>query len=300
MATSPPTDRPKLRMVTAIALVTLAVTSSVAYGGEGGDAAPDAVPQTPVREQLAWVVSEVNGDSATLAQPEVKAHFAAGFLAAVPAAQVVSLIKQATTDDAPIRIVRFAGHTSATSAIALIETDKSRSSRSMSRSIAALSIGSRAWRLASAPYRSGGGCRPRPSYGSVRYRRAQAVPQLFGFGDADGDPRSGRERRLAFVGGCATAARDGEPCLQLRPSKPSGRQLRSGPEAADCRPHRHRPAQVASRSPRPRALRARRTLERRALRTTLRHDVSAAGEGTRADRHRQLPGPAQARAPAAA
>ena len=122
MATSSPTDRPKLRMVTAIAVVTLAVTSSVAYGGEGGDAAPDAVSQTPVREQLAWVVSEVNGDSATLAQPEVKAHFAAGFLAAVPAAQVVSLIKQATTDDAPIRIVRFAGHPSATSAMALIET----------------------------------------------------------------------------------------------------------------------------------------------------------------------------------
>lgn len=150
MATSSPTDRPKLRMVTAIAVVTLAVTSSVAYGGEGGDAAPDAVSRTPVREQLAWVVSEVNGDSATLAQPEVKAHFAAGFLAAVPAAQVVSLIKQATTDDAPIRIVRFAGHPSATSAMALIETRQSRSSRSMSRSIAALSIGSRAWRLASA------------------------------------------------------------------------------------------------------------------------------------------------------
>ena len=122
MATSPPTDRRKLRIVTAIALVTLAVMSSVAYGGEGVDAAPDADPQTPVREQLAWVVSEVNGDSATLAQPEVKAHFAAGFLAAAPAAQVVSLIKQATSAYAPIRIIRLAGHPSATSAIALIET----------------------------------------------------------------------------------------------------------------------------------------------------------------------------------
>ena len=46
MATSPPTDRRKLRMVTAIALVTLTVTSSVAYGGGGClTLAPDAVPR---------------------------------------------------------------------------------------------------------------------------------------------------------------------------------------------------------------------------------------------------------------
>lgn len=111
-------SRRSLRVVTAVAVVTLAATSLAACGA--ADEASDA--RTPVGEQLDWLVSEVNGDSATLAQSEVEAHLATGFLVALPAAQVVEILKQATSAYAPIRVVGFAGDPSATSAIALIET----------------------------------------------------------------------------------------------------------------------------------------------------------------------------------
>src|SRR5712691_8205665 len=81
-----------------------------------------ALPDTPVGQQLAWVIGEVNGSSGSLADAEVTRHLAPTLLVALPSAQFVQVARQATSAYAPVRFTGFASHPSATSAIALVET----------------------------------------------------------------------------------------------------------------------------------------------------------------------------------
>lgn len=81
-----------------------------------------AIPRTAPGDQLAWLLSEVNGGSATLTRAEVQAHVAASFMDGLPAQRIAKLLKQATDRYAPIRLARYAGFPFAPSALALIET----------------------------------------------------------------------------------------------------------------------------------------------------------------------------------
>jgi hypothetical protein len=81
-----------------------------------------AIPRTAPGAQLAWLLSEVNGGSATLTKTEVQAHVAASFMDDLPAHRIVKLLKQATDTYAPIRLARYAGFPFSPSALALVET----------------------------------------------------------------------------------------------------------------------------------------------------------------------------------
>ena len=77
------TRRCSLPLLAAIAVAVAAIAA-----GCGSSDAADS--RTPVGEQLAWVVSEVN-DSATLTTTEAKTHLAKSFLTGFPAEDVVSV-----------------------------------------------------------------------------------------------------------------------------------------------------------------------------------------------------------------
>ena len=72
----------------------------------GSEAAPPAVPQvaiapTPAGGQLAWLLSQVNGGSATLTPREVRGHVSRHFLHVVPAGSVVRLMGTRRTSTGP-------------------------------------------------------------------------------------------------------------------------------------------------------------------------------------------------------
>src|SRR4051794_11379205 len=118
-----PTEGDLLARRSPIALAVLAVLAVVVGFAPGSDAAVRvALPDSPVGKQLAWVIREMNGGSAALAAADVKRHVTAQFLVGLPAGRLIALAKEATSAYAPVRFTGFAGHPSATSAIALIET----------------------------------------------------------------------------------------------------------------------------------------------------------------------------------
>ena len=106
-----------------IALATLSATAAFAGFSPGSAGATEVtLPDTPMGKQLAWVIGEINGGSATLVPAEVERHVTPRFLVGLPAGELVAVARQATSAYAPVRFTGFAGHPSATSAIALIET----------------------------------------------------------------------------------------------------------------------------------------------------------------------------------
>ncbi len=106
-----------------IALAALSATAAFAGFSPGSAGATEVtLPDTPMGKQLAWVIGEINGGSATLVPAEVERHVTRRFLVGLPAGELVAVARQATSAYAPVRFTGFAGHPSATSAIALIET----------------------------------------------------------------------------------------------------------------------------------------------------------------------------------
>ena len=85
-----------------------------------------AIPRTSAGSQFAWLLSQINGGSATLTRSEVREHVATGFLMMLPANKIVQLLKEATVTDGPISLRSFAGYSSSPSAIALVETRRHR------------------------------------------------------------------------------------------------------------------------------------------------------------------------------
>ena len=107
------------RSLSALAAAALCVAAVTGCGSQASTAAPR---DTPIRQQLAWVIDEVNGASASLTDAEVERHLAPSLLVALPATQFTQVARQASSAYAPVRFAGFAGPPSATSAIALLET----------------------------------------------------------------------------------------------------------------------------------------------------------------------------------
>ena len=84
-------------------------------------APPLELPTSPVGEQLAWVLAQLNGGAATLTEAELTAHFAPAFLANVlPAPVLLDLLRQTAAQYAPVTVTGFAFPPTATGAVALV------------------------------------------------------------------------------------------------------------------------------------------------------------------------------------
>ena len=97
----------------------------------GSEAATPAVPQvaiapTPAGGQLAWLLSQVNGGSATLTPREVRGHVSRHFLTVVPAGSVVRLLRHATNVYGPVRLTVYSARSSAGLAMAFVTTKAQR------------------------------------------------------------------------------------------------------------------------------------------------------------------------------
>ena len=96
-------------------------------GAAGKPVAPGvAIPRTPAGAQVAWLLSEVNGGSATLTSSEVRSHVARNVLAVLPADAVVRLLRHATDVYGPLRLTGYSGRSTAGVAIATLTTKAQR------------------------------------------------------------------------------------------------------------------------------------------------------------------------------
>jgi ORF 12 gene product N-terminal len=100
--------------------------STAASSGAKSGSAQVVIPSTPAGAQLAWLLAEVNGGSATLTAREVRGHVSAHFLSVLPAGSVVRLLKQATNIYGPLRLTGYSGLSSARLAMAFVTTKAQR------------------------------------------------------------------------------------------------------------------------------------------------------------------------------
>ena len=90
-------------------------------GTPGASAPPVELPTSPVGEQLAWVLAQLNGGAATLTEAELTAHFAPAYLTNVlPAPVLLDLLQQTAAQYAPVTVAGFAFPPTATGAVALV------------------------------------------------------------------------------------------------------------------------------------------------------------------------------------
>ena len=102
-----------------------AVLSGSAHGLHAQGASPQAtpvMPSTPVGEQLAWVLDQLNGGAASLTEADIEARFDPSFLAQFPAPMILQLLQQTAVEQAPIMFADFLAPPTDTAATALIET----------------------------------------------------------------------------------------------------------------------------------------------------------------------------------
>jgi hypothetical protein len=92
--------------------------------GAGHPAAlsPDAVeiPRTPVGTQLAWLLRELNGGSATITEDELEDHFSSRFLRAVPARAMILFLRRASDLQGSAVVTRINAHRSPLAATARV------------------------------------------------------------------------------------------------------------------------------------------------------------------------------------
>jgi pimeloyl-ACP methyl ester carboxylesterase len=86
-------------------------------------AAAAEIRATPVGEQVAWALAQLNGDAVNLTEADVNARFSPEFLAvAMPARDLVASLERTVVERGPFTFAGFAYPPTATQAIALIET----------------------------------------------------------------------------------------------------------------------------------------------------------------------------------
>jgi pimeloyl-ACP methyl ester carboxylesterase len=111
-------------LVPLVALVLLLPALPMAAAQPGTPEAsipPAELSTSPVGEQLAWVLAQLNGRAETLTEAELTARFAPAFLANVLSAPVLlDLLRQTATQYAPITVTDFAFPPTATGAVALV------------------------------------------------------------------------------------------------------------------------------------------------------------------------------------
>ena len=83
-------------------------------------ATPVAIPASPVGDQLAWVLAQLNGGAATLTEAEVSDHFAPAFLAAFPV-PLLELLRQTAAEYAPVSVAAIPFPPTATGAVAVVD-----------------------------------------------------------------------------------------------------------------------------------------------------------------------------------
>jgi pimeloyl-ACP methyl ester carboxylesterase len=82
--------------------------------------AREQVPETPVGRQLGWVLTQLNGEAATLREADLTDHFTPLFLAQLPAASLHELLQRTAVEHGPVELWGFAGTPTATGLIARI------------------------------------------------------------------------------------------------------------------------------------------------------------------------------------
>ena len=81
------------------------------------------IPATPVGQQVAWALAQLNSDAVSLTEADVNARFSPEFLAVVmPAPDIVASLVRTAAERGPFTFAGFAYPPTATTAIALIET----------------------------------------------------------------------------------------------------------------------------------------------------------------------------------
>jgi pimeloyl-ACP methyl ester carboxylesterase len=88
----------------------------------GGTPSPGVIPESPLGDQLNWVLDQLNGGESTLSEADVEARFASSFLVSFPAPLILELLLQTADQYAPITFTGFAYPPTATGAIALVES----------------------------------------------------------------------------------------------------------------------------------------------------------------------------------
>jgi pimeloyl-ACP methyl ester carboxylesterase len=80
-----------------------------------------AIPETPVGEQLTWILAQFNGDADQLTEQDIAERFDPVFLAMLPAQVLVGLIQESATEYAPFELTGFVFPPSETAALALVQ-----------------------------------------------------------------------------------------------------------------------------------------------------------------------------------
>jgi pimeloyl-ACP methyl ester carboxylesterase len=107
-----------------VALVLLPGLSAAAssVGTQEVSTPPVVIPASPVGDQLAWILTQLNGDAATLTEHDITARFAPSFLTQfLPAPVLLDLLRQTAAQYAPVTFSGFAFPPTASGAVALVD-----------------------------------------------------------------------------------------------------------------------------------------------------------------------------------
>lgn len=119
-----PARRLSRRTFVGTALMGAAVSGGVGlptsmHAAQGTPAPAGALGQTPLGEQLAWLLATLNDGASALTAEDVSAQFAPGFLTAVPPDLVIAIIQQAASGLGPFSLDGFTRAPTETQANAL-------------------------------------------------------------------------------------------------------------------------------------------------------------------------------------
>src|SRR5215218_4608511 len=111
-------------ILTVACLIGLAVPGGAQDAPEvASSATPSpAIPESPLGDQLNWVLAQLNGGASTLSETDIEARFARSFLVTFPAPLILELLQQTADQYAPITFTGFVYPPTATGAKALVET----------------------------------------------------------------------------------------------------------------------------------------------------------------------------------
>jgi pimeloyl-ACP methyl ester carboxylesterase len=81
---------------------------------------PVAIPDTPVGEQLTWILAQFNGDASTLTEADLNDHVTPSFMAAFPF-PLIELLRDTATQYAPITVTQIPWPPTATGIVAEVD-----------------------------------------------------------------------------------------------------------------------------------------------------------------------------------